>query len=452
MLCKVCRHCGLCEGDGSFSVDEKTLIVASGTFEKKIQGDSSALPNEIGIAVDMGTTTLALRAYSLKTGELLSERSQENAQRAFGSDVVSRVNYALKKEGLALLHNTLLEQIASLSESLVRETKALLLSKRIGRAKVTRMVLCGNTTMERFFTNKNMEGLAAFPFTTDSEFGSSLLAKDFFSDSQLLSEAEIFISPTVSAFVGGDTVCALLASFFHENNFSGKAMLCDLGTNCELALCDFDSDKITATSCAAGPAFEAQGISCGMSASEGAITSVWFTDKTCHSSVIGGGQAEGLCGTGLLSSIAALVKENILLKDGSFSSGQTDFYFSDRVFLSQKDVRSFQLAKAAVRSGLDYLCEKNFINEKEKIPLYLVGGFGTKLSVSDVETLGMIPAHLCKKVHQTGNAALDGASLLLTDFSLREKAKTLAKKTLSLNLAESDGFQERFLRSLALEK
>ena len=100
MLCKVCHHCGLCEGDGSFSVDEKTLIVASGTFEKKIPEDSSALPNEIGIAVDMGTTTLALRAYSLKTGELLSERSQENAQRAFGSDVVSRVNYALKKHVL----------------------------------------------------------------------------------------------------------------------------------------------------------------------------------------------------------------------------------------------------------------------------------------------------------------------------------------------------------------
>ena len=240
--------------------------------------------------------------------------------------------------------------------------------------------------------NVPVAALASYPFEPVSLFGNFYKLKDIVSDTRLPyfpidPSTPVFIPACISAFVGADTVCAMLDSGFGLFDKKGR-VLADVGTNCEMAI-QTPSGKIICTSSAAGSAFEAAGIKEGMSACEGAIASSYIKNNNIFYRVIGGGKARGICGTGLLSVINSLVQTGKIEKNGAIVSNLDYIELCDNVKLYQSDIRNFQLAKAAVYSGLSYLIKE--ISFDEKYSLYLAGGFGTKLNVNEAINLKMIP-------------------------------------------------------------
>ncbi|HBB13231.1 MAG TPA: hypothetical protein DCZ76_03020 [Treponema sp.] len=460
MLCKICSHCGLCPGDGTFMAD-KNLIISTEGISAPLNADPSLPPFYTGIAMDIGTTTVAARAYRLCNAELLAEYKEANFQQKFGSDVIARISFATEADGYKKIREATLLQIEKAVKKLLGEVSFLFTSQRCGRPHLERLVITGNTAMQSFAAGLSVKGLSAFPFKADYLFGEEKPASDFFGNSSFLrADCPVYFTPAQSAFIGGDTISAMMACGFLDGGGAAK-ILADVGTNCEMALLD-PSGNLFCTSSAAGPAFEGYGIRQGMNACEGAVAKVSLVqeEKTGGKargklkflcSVIGGGNAKGICGTGLLSAIALFYKKGIINQNGTLLRGTDSVSLCKGVSLCQKDIRNFQLAKAAVLSGIEALVQKaglSVLDLQDNSTLYLAGGFGTKLNAHDAAVTGMIPPVLENNLVHAGNAALSGACMLLFDAGLRQKALALARKAMNINLAEDQGFQSRYISAL----
>src|SRR5574344_943084 len=239
MICKVCHHCGLCEGDGSVVQNKNMLVEQSLTFgaggDVAAPGDASFSPSDIGIAFDIGTTTIAATAYTLRDAKQIFSCGEENYQIQFGSDVIARISFASTPEGYDALHKIVLIQLNHIIQRILASVEPQFLAARIGRASLKKIVIAGNTAMESFAAGVSVAGLATFPFTSGSKFGFTVPAKKLFNEKSVVPpDAEIYFAPVVSAFVGGDTVCAMSATGFGEQ--AQPLLLADVGTNCEMAL------------------------------------------------------------------------------------------------------------------------------------------------------------------------------------------------------------------------
>ncbi|MCR5607233.1 MAG: ASKHA domain-containing protein [Treponema sp.] len=444
MLCKICHHCGLCEGDGRFKNDESSMLIETNSA---LNNSIKNLDGKIGIAVDIGTTTIVASSYSFPACIKIADVAEVNAQRAFGADVISRIKYAKDSSSLKKLHDVFIRQLSNIFTRLLAST-----NEKLARGcsiDVLRIVFCGNTSMLSIAMNIPVTSLASYPFEPASLFGDSYTLKDIISDSRLpyfplKLSTPVFIPACISAFIGADTVCAMLDSGFGENAENGK-VLADVGTNCEMAI-QTPTGEIFCTSSAAGSAFEAAGIKEGMAACEGAIAASYIKDSNIFYRVIGGGKAKGICGTGLLSVINSLVQLGKIEKNGAIASNIDFIELCDNVKLYQADIRNFQLAKAAVYSGLSYLM-KNASHE-DKYSLYLAGGFGTKLNVDEAVKLKMIPEFFNKNSFAVGNAALSGAAKLLFNDDLINRSNLIQQKAKSINLALEADFQNIFISSI----
>ena len=460
MLCKTCSHCGLCPGDGTFRAD-KNLIISTEGISSPLKKNPSLPPFYTGIAIDLGTTTVAAKAYRLCNAELLAEYKEANFQQKFGSDVIARISFATEADGYKKIREATLLQIEKAVKKLLGEVSFLFTSQRCGRPHLARLVITGNTAMQSFAAGLSVKGLSTFPFKAEYLFGEEKPASDFFGISSFLSaDCPVYFTPAQSAFIGGDTISAMMACGFAEGNGTVK-ILADVGTNCEMALLD-PSGNLFCTSSAAGPAFEGYGISQGMNACEGAVAKVSLVQEEKPGvraggklkflcSVIGGGSARGICGTGLLSAISLFYKTGLINQNGTLLRGRDSVSLCKGVSLCQKDIRNFQLAKAAVLSGIEALMEKAGLSSfgaESDARLFLAGGFGTKLDQKDACATGMIPSFMEENVCHAGNAALSGASMLLLDEGLRKDALLLARKAMNINLAEDQGFQSRYIKAL----
>lgn len=466
MLCKICRHCGLCQGDGK--IQQNNLSVEAGiSFCQPLALDKDAMSypeTSYGIAVDVGTTTVVATAWSFAEKRQLCQVSQPNGQRIFGADVISRLSFATGDDGYEKLHEAILLQLEKIIIQLNMEISSMFLSRRLGRPELRRLVVTGNTVMLSFVRGVSVAGLCTFPFTCQSLFGETVNSSQVFvnasaerlqpSWSQIMStDFKVIFAPCVSAFVGGDAVCAMLSSgfFLHDGK---ERYLADVGTNCEMAAVS-SKGNIFCTSSSAGPAFEGHGISCGMAASEGAVVSVEYEEGTFQTKVIGGGQPEGLCGTGLLSAMAEFFRKGFVNENGTYSEGTKKICLSEKVSLTQKDVRNFQLAKAAVYSGLRYL-EREIVSDEgepvggsDRTPfLYLCGGFGTRLNTEDAADTRMIPSFLTGNVVSSGNGALAGAVMILLDMGNLALCCEEAGKAHYIDLALAPDFQTSFISAL----
>lgn len=451
MICSVCRHCGLCEGDGHDSRTNSTLAFGSGFMFRSPQGDHSASANEIGIAIDIGTTTICAAAYRLHNAARLFERGEPNDQHKFGSDVIARIAFSATPEGHKALHTTLINQLERMISHVLRALSAQCLATRQPEPALRRLVIAGNTTMQSLCMGLSVSGLASFPFEPPSLFGCTVDAESVFgTQSAVPASCELYVPPIAGAFVGGDAVCAMTACGFFSGSTSTPLLLADVGTNCEIAAFNPVAHTLVCTSTAAGPAFEGQGISCGMGAREGAIASISISlGGQISSQVIGGRMARGLCGTGLLSAVAALYISGRLSADGAFTNGDSRVQLAPTVWLSQNDVRAFQLAKAAVRTGLDAVQEHSAIKDGT---LFLAGGFGTSLSTADARAVGMIPPDSAIKTVGAGNAALCGAALLLIEPHERQKCQAAIKTANVIDLAKAPTFGQQFIKNLPFPK
>ena len=385
-----------------------------------------------GAAIDIGTTTLAARLYDT-TGHLLAETSRLNPQSAWGADVISRMEAAMAGNAgkiAAVIRRALDSMIAELASAASVATK-----------DVTGVVITGNTVMLHLLTETDVEPLTHAPFAAERLFGETLTAREI-GLTALIPEAAVYLPPCIAAFIGADTVTATLASDIRR--ISETALLCDIGTNGEMVL--WHDSTLYACSTAAGPAFEGAGISMGMGGKTGAIDRVWVSDGTIQAHVIGEADPVGLCGSGLVDAVAALLDTELLDETGYLEDDPA--VISHPVEIIQEDIRAVQLAKSAIHAGMRTLIHTARLDCDDVATLYIAGGFGSYLNVQSAGKIGLLPEELTDRVTVLGNAALTGASMLLLCADLRPACETLAKETRVVELAANPVFVSEYMERM----
>ncbi len=377
-----------------------------------------------GVAVDVGTTTLAARLYAAD-GALLAELGTPNPQAAFGADVISRVEAVLNGKGE--------EVTAAIRTGLCRLLQEITAKAGLLPSDLDGLVITGNTVMLTLLTGKDVTPFATAPFSGHARFGVAVSADSMGLD--IRPSTHVYLPPCTSAFIGGDTITALMAVDLKE-----KELLVDIGTNGEMVL--YVDGMLYACSTAAGPAFEGVGISCGMVAAPGAIDRVELVNGTLHPHVIGGGEAIGICGSGLIDLVACLA----LLGD---PDGPVTL--APGVTLTTEDMQALLVSKSAIRSGVDTLLHAAGLTEKELTGIVVAGGFGSCLNLSSAIRLGLLPSVSVDKFRVVGNAALTGATHLLLDDTQKETAQQLAGAIRVVDLAANPYFAQRFIVNMTLE-
>lgn len=368
-----------------------------------------------GIAVDIGSTTLVLRRYDLQTGALLGQSAMINPQTGIAADVMGRIGAAIEGKGQRL-QKQILDALS-------------LLLHQAGKT-ADQAVITGNTTMLYLLTGKNPVSLSRAPFEAD----------DLFDRETSVLDIPAYLPPCMNAFVGADISCAVLASDMCREK---TALLCDIGTNGEIAL--WKDGVLSVTSTAAGPAFEGALISCGCSSIPGAIDKVWWENGQLATHTIGDHPAVGICGSGLIDAVAVLLQQEIMDETGALDE---DVVLATGVTLLQKDIRALQLAKAAIAAGIQTLLDSTGTTFNEIETFYLAGGFGSHLNLQNAAAIGLIPEELVSKAKVIGNAALAGASRLLLDPSAKEKIRTIAENSRHFNLGGNPVFNNNYMEQM----
>ena len=385
------------------------------------------MPGQLGAAVDIGTTTLALRLYHLQTGACLAASTMLNPQTAVAADVIGRIDAAMKGQ-LAGLQAS----IGNAIQTLLRTACA---QADVPPEDTASLVITGNTTMLYLLTGRNPACLSRAPFEADCTFG----------EAYALLGRHCYLPHCLHAFVGEDTTCALLASGMLEK--PETALLCDLGTNGEIAL--WHGGRLYVASTAAGPAFEGAGISCGCGSIPGAIDRVRAENGALRIHTIGERKPVGLCGSGLVDAVDALLELEIVDETGAMEDAS--FQLAEGVQLTQRDVRALQLAKAAMAAGMDSLLHAAGCPASDVASVYLAGGFGSHLSIASAARIGLIAPALADRVHVIGNAALDGAAMLLMDTSLRDRTAELHRQAQHVRLDGNAFFSQRYVDAMMFD-
>ncbi len=343
--------------------------------------ESGRLTENICLCLDLGTTTLALALVSLDDKCIIRTVSAPNPQRSFGADVISRIAYCAQN-GAAELQSVLLHRIGEL------------VSELLGAYRLTgveRMYVAGNTTMLHLLFGVDCTALGYSPYAP--AFVESRCA-----ELGIPGVGQVISLPGISAFVGADIVAGIHYAGAPAHKYR---LLLDLGTNAEIAL--YSKDRILCTAAAAGPCFEGANISCGMSAGDGAVCAQSLSG-TC--TVIGGGKAKGVCATGLIDVIANGVRRELIDETG-FMEDDT-LPVCDGVFLTDRDVREFQLAKSAICAAIECLLHRAGIGVQDVEDFYVAGGFSAGINVENAARLGLIPKALAPKFRGINNASLLG--------------------------------------------
>jgi len=416
-----------------------------------------------GLAIDLGTTTIAVYLCDLQERVVIASTSVANPQAIFGEDVMSRITVISRNP----------QMLRRLQQFVVKAIEwaitALCESTQLDTEKIATCTLVGNSVMTHIFVKENPQSIGIFPyapnFTEGRTFKAEALGFGFNPD------ADIHTLPLISGFLGSDIIAAALSTELDKSD--PGTMLVDIGTNGEVMI--VGKRELWATSCATGPAFEGATIRHGMHAVSGAIDRIVIDGKSGETicSVIQNDKVaitkpSGLCGTGVISAIAELHRFGLIGKDGRFNpeGSRSNFLTDDEghlayalipldkshtrraITLTQKDVRSIQLAKGALVAGMELICEKAGISHPKT--LLVAGAFGTYIDKRDARTIGLLPNMTDENIRMIGNAAGTGAILSLFDPSLRAKAKEIAENTQVVDLAAVPEFQKKFIRSLSL--
>ncbi len=435
-------------GDVTLTVDgggEKEVILTEGAAEN-VRLDP--LGKKFGVAVDIGTTTVATYLYNLKNGLLLATASKRNPQAVFGADVVSRLDYAMHG-GLERLSSVITGCISDLVNELCTKSGVTL-------DDIDAAVVAGNTAMIYLFCNLDPSSIAFAPFKQDNYFGCFLYGTEL----NININAPVYLVRSISSYVGGDITAAIIASGFHDDKIGKPRLLADIGTNGEMAL--LSGGRLLCCSTAAGSAFEGSGIHAGMTSKEGAISGASFTGAAFKYEVIGGVKPEGICGSGILDITAALLEAGVidetghLSEDGhSFEENLCEFEAQDAFLLpdtdivvTQKDIRMVQLAKSAIRAGIDTLLHEAGISAENISEFRLAGGFGTYLNISSAVKIGMIPDKLISAALSVGNAAGAGATMLLLNRELIDISEKTAISAETVDLTTNQTFVDGYIENM----
>lgn len=375
------------------------LVLELAQWEASILADDTAFdftPREgLGVAVDLGTTTVAAQLLDLRSGHVLGVRTALNAQARHGADIVSRLEFALQ-QGAAPLAQVARTQIGAMIAEMLAESSV--------DGVLRDVLIVGNSAMHHLFSGLDITPLAFDPFELREGGLQTFAAKDLGWDAA--GEATVRFLPCLGGFVGSDLLAGILATRLHES--PRPVALVDLGTNGEIVI--GNRDRILCCSTAAGPAFEGARISMGMRAATGAISAVAVQEEGFACQVLGGGAPRGLCGSGLVDAIAACLDLGHILPNGRMKiPGVT---LAAPVVLSPADVRELQLAKGAIAAGFQILCQQWGTSLEELETVHLAGAFGNYISRASARRIGLLQFPL-EKIRPVGNSALLGAKMAL---------------------------------------
>lgn len=399
------------------------LVLECGQWHMDVLADDTAMRGTgkqgLGIAIDLGTTTIAAQMIELSSGDVLAVETELNPQSVHGSDVMSRIQAAISGNDLT---------------SIIRATLGRIVEQLAGErwGEITEIVLVGNTVMHHFFSGLDVEPLAHVPFA------SAHLEERHFSPEELKwkvpEHCSIRFLRCIGGFVGSDILAGIVATGMTDRE--ELVALFDLGTNGEIAI--GNRHGVVCASTAAGPAFEAGTIRMGMRAVAGAIAYVSVGEGVLHASVIGHTAPRGICGSGLVDAVAAGLEQSAILPSGRIADGSKVFPIADPVVLYQSDVRELQLAKAAIASGFRILLKRIGADAQGISRIYLAGAFGNYVRAKNAVRIGMLEGPQ-DRIEAAGNTALRGAKhLLLTAY---EPALPGIEH---ISLAADSGFQEEF--------
>jgi len=383
----------------------------------------------LGIAMDLGTTTVVLRLVDLESGELIADTSFENPQRFGGSEVMSRIAYDTDHPG-RLLMRTLAGYLTHAIEKFPVDPKS-----------IYEMVVVGNSTMRDLFFRKSVYSIGQTPYQSITEIEmaegkrttTSLVQTGLQSLLPIHPKARVYGAPIISGHVGADAAaCMLAVDLTHEERL---VAVMDIGTNTELIL--GNKHRILAASCPAGPAFEGGAIACGMPALDGAIEEVAIADDGAVSlKVIGNVQPAGICGSGLVDAMSELLRTGRMNDMGRFEDDvqRVTLYHGERpgedadVFLLESDVNELAQAKGANVAGLHAVFSSYGIDFDDIDVFYLAGGFGRHLNIEASKRIGLVPSLDSTKIVQAGNTAIEGATIALLSKAKRMELEELVKR------------------------
>lgn len=416
----------------------------------------------MGVAFDIGTTTIVAYLMDLNTGKELAVASALNPQVQFGADVISRTSYANQGENeLKTLHAFVVEKVDALIGEVAEKGG-------IDRNDIYAVTVAGNTCMHHFFTGLSPKYIGLLPYIPVVREALSFRASDF--NIRINPAGLVFTLPNIAAYVGGDTAAVVLSTQMDRSEDIKLAI--DIGTNGELVM--GSSGRLIACSTAAGPAFEGAHISCGMRGTEGAVDHVRFDGKLSYT-VIGETRPQGICGSALLDVAAGLIELGIINSGGKIQSpaqvgneaakpylrhiieydGANAFLLADeretshgrRIMLTQDDIRSLQLAKGAIAAGIKVLMERLGVTLEDIAEVLLAGAFGNYMNAHSACTVGLIPRELEKKIRVVGNAAGAGARLALLSEEEYRHARELSERVEYYELGAHKNFMYIFAQS-----
>ena len=419
-----------------------------------------------GIAFDIGTTTVVGYLVDLRTGEELSVFAKTNPQVIHGDDIISRIEFAQKqKDGLEKLQR----EIVNTLNEIIRETTQ---KAGIDKNNIYETVIVGNTCMHHLFLGLSPSNIAPSPYIPVIEESLNLKAKDI-PELELNPTANIHILPNISAFIGADIVAGVLSTSMWRGE--KIVLFVDLGTNGEVVL--VSKKKLWACSTAAGPAFEGARISSGMRAAEGAIDKIKMTNNFINWQVINHIRAKGICGSGLIDSIAELLKLGLINKSGKLidreeckpelseeirkriirdKEGNKFLLVKEKetengkpIYLTQRDIREVQLAKAAIYAGIKILLKEVNIYPEDIQEILLAGAFGNFINKESARRIELIPHLPLGRIKFVGNAAGTGAEISLFSIKMREVSQEISKKVKYIELSSRPDFQEEFIKAMS---
>ena len=407
-----------------------------------------------GLAIDVGTTTLVVTLFCLVTGKELATASSINPQTKFGHDVLSRIQKGSTEEGLDEVAGVVREELNRLIQAACKQSNAV-------TDELLDAVIGGNTTMLTLAAAIDPQSLGRLPFTVKLTGGASYAAMDFGLD--MNPSGRVYVPPIVHAFIGSDITAGVLACGCLEK--AKPSLFVDVGTNGEMGI--NNDGRFIVASTAAGPAFEGMGVTSGVRAVPGAVEAAHFDGQTIDIKTIDGQPARGVCGSGIIDMAAALLKAGVVdptgrMKTPDLTEGlqadvaehlhlvddQPVFDIADGVHFTQADIRQVQLAKGAIRTGIDMLMSEANVTVEDLEDITLAGAFGYHLRPESLAAIGLIPEELARKVRFAGNTSKTGCAMMLLDASLRKYLETQVISVEHLPLAEKISFQNLFIENL----
>ncbi len=461
------RLCCMCRLFGDFEIDvrqgnmrvQTDYQKRSYTFSPMINEKCDTVSSPLGLAADIGTTTVALYLCDMKSGKILEKRGFHNPQSAYGADVISRIDKIMKdKNVLSVQQKLIADAIRNSASEMCKE-------RGLCDEDIVSAVFCGNTVMQHIAAGIDPSTIANAPFIAPTLFGENYdaFALGFLKNK----DAFVYFAPCFASYVGGDIACGMIAS--ELDDCCERVLYIDVGTNGEIGLAT--ETGLYFCSAAAGPAFEGAHIACGMAGVVGAVSEVFLdANGRLDYHTVGDTDAVGICGSGIMDAVAVMLETGLLDETGRIAekdeAGIFAFYIEEdedgnsvfmidkekNIYVNGRDIREIQLAKAAICAGVDTLLHEAGVAYETLSRVVIAGGFGSHLRAESICRIGLIPPIDTAKISFVGNAAGAGAVAILLGEEPRASAKTICARSTYTELSQNAYFMEKYIEEMMFEE